>query len=105
MAAVRPSVYFELDDLFVGVDEILILVFILKTILERVFSNVSSVLNLFVDLIKQIAYFFDVRPEVGLYFGKNQQAVDFDFEGAVPGEDDDLLFLLIEVSLKSQASS
>lgn len=52
MAAVRPSVYFELDDLFVGVDEILILVFILKTILERVFSNVSSVLNLFVDLIK-----------------------------------------------------
>jgi hypothetical protein len=52
MAAVRPSVDLELDDLFVGVHEVFVLVLILKTILERVLPDISSVLNLLVDLIE-----------------------------------------------------
>lgn len=104
MAAVRPSVDLELDDLFVGVHEVFVLVLILKTILERVLPDISSVLNLLVDLIEQVADFFYVRPEVGLYFGKDKQAVDFDLEGTVSGEDYNLLFLLVEVSLKSETS-
>lgn len=39
-----------------------------------------------------------------MYFGKDEKAIDFYFKGAVPGEYYDLLFFLIEVSLKSEPS-
>lgn len=47
-------------------------------------------------------YFLDIRPEIGLDFGEDEDAVHLHLEGAVSREGHDFVLLLIEVSVEAE---
>ncbi len=102
MAAEGSLVDFELEDFLVGVYKVLILVLIFESILEGEALDIFAIVNLVFDLGKDVGYLLDVWPEVGLYFGEDEHAVDSDFEGTMAGEGDDLIGTFVKVPMQSQ---
>ena len=99
MTTVRPFVNFEVNDFFVGINKMLVIVLIFQSIFEGVLLNVSTLVNFFADEGEEISYFFSFRPEVRLNLGKDEHSIDFNLEGAMSGEGNELLFDLIVVPL------
>ena len=89
----------ELYHFLVGVDEMLVIVFVLEPEFERIFLDVASTLKFILDLMEQQSYLFEIGPEVGLDFGKDQHPIDFDLEGAMSGKSNKLLLAFIVISL------
>ena len=101
MAAEGSLIDFELKDFLVGVYKVLILVLIFESILKWETFDIFVIINLIFDLGKDVGYFFDVWPEVGLYFGEDEHAIDSDFEGTMAGEGNDLIGTFVKVSMQS----
>ena len=99
LTAVRSFVNLEVNDFFVGINKMLVIVLIFKSIFEGVLLNVSTIVDFFADEGEEISYFFSFRPEVRLNLGKDEHSIDFDLERAMSWEGNELLFDLIVVSL------
>ena len=99
LTAVRSFVNLEVNDFFVGINKMLVIVLIFKSIFKGVLLNVSTVVDFFADEGEEISYFFSFRPEVRLNLGKDEHSIDFDLERAMSWEGNELLFDLIVVSL------
>jgi hypothetical protein len=101
LAAEGSLIDFELKDFLVGVYKMLILVLIFESILEGETFDIFATIDFVFDLGKDVGYFLDVWPEVGLYFGEDEHAIDSDFEGTMAGEGNDLIGTFVKVSMQS----
>ena len=99
LAAEGSLIDFELKHFLVGVDKMLILVLIFESILKWETFDIFAIINLIFDLGKDVGYFFDVWPEIGLYFGEDEHAIDSNFEGTMSWEGNNLIGTFIKVSV------
>ena len=90
---------FKLDHFLVGVNEILIFVFVFQSIFEGELFDVASTIDFVSNLMKQQSYLFNIWPQIWLDFGKDQHSIDFYLEGAMPRKINKLLLAFIIVSL------
>ena len=84
------------DCSFISVDEGFILL-IGKSVFQGEFLKISFLLFLLIKLLDDLDKLVVLGPKIGFEFGKDEDSIDIDFEGAKSWEMDELFGCFIEI--------